>query len=77
MTKQETSETFEAGTVVDILPDRDGCNFLNGHGWVVVGPTRHAYAVVVREPEYGTTMHINVSRLARCVAVETLKELAR
>lgn len=54
---------FEPGTVVDILAERDGSNFSDPHGWTVVGPTRHDYAVVVRDPRYGTTVHINVARL--------------
>lgn len=58
------TDEFAAGTVVDILPDKDGCNYAHNKGWTVVGPTRHAYAVVVREPDYGTTMHINTNRLA-------------
>ena len=51
------------GTTVNILPDRDGCTWANPTGWTVVGPTRHAYAVVVREPDHGTTVHVNIDRL--------------
>jgi hypothetical protein len=53
------------GTIVNILPEtgRMAQNFVNMTGWTVVGPTRHPYSVVVREPDYGTTVHVNVKRL--------------
>lgn len=57
------SANFEPGTVVDVLPESDGTNFAQPHGWTVVGPTRHPYAVVLREPDHGTTVHVAVDRL--------------
>jgi hypothetical protein len=51
------------GLVVDILPAKDGSNFGNAKGWTVVGPTRHPYNVVVREPDHGTTCHVDIDRL--------------
>jgi hypothetical protein len=48
-----------AGTIVRI--DK----FLTAPGvtWTVVGPTRHHYAVVVRESQFNTTVHVNLSEI--------------
>jgi hypothetical protein len=48
-----------AGTIVRIA------KFLTAPGvtWTVVGPTRHHYAVVVRESQFNTTVHVNLSEI--------------
>lgn len=51
------------GTVVNILPRPDGTNYTYHDGWTVVGPSRHSYLVVVREPEYGTTVEVERERV--------------
>lgn len=63
------TESIESGALVRIGPmfhGKTGEMLERGYGNMVfeyVGPTRHSYSSVIRELEYGTTWHVNNSRL--------------
>jgi hypothetical protein len=60
---------FEKGTPVRVLPETVGAYAVSAdmvereNSWVFVGPTRHPYAAVIRETRYGTTKHVDRTRL--------------
>ena len=51
------TEQPPAGTIVNVPKFKTD----PGVTWTVVGPTRHHYAVVVRESQYNTTVHVNIN----------------
>lgn len=55
---------FEMAQPVRVLPETNGSNFGGAESlWSFVGPTRHPYKCVIRESEYGTTVHVDRRRL--------------
>ena len=58
-TTAPSAADIAAGTVVTIAKYGERAGVV----WTIVGPTRHPYAVVVRESEHGTTVHVNISEI--------------